>query len=340
MSRERKKTSAGPKLAEVAEAAGVSKMTASRVFRDVGGFSDDTRKRVLDAAQRLGYVPDRIAAAFGSEAASTLVGVIVPRLTGGLFGGVVEGIDQALSRFGYQTMIGTSEHSPELLEKWLHSLLSWRPAGVILTGRGHSAATNAMLRASGLPVVEIWELNTRPMDISVGINHFDCGHEMGRFLLSRGRQRIGFLGADAGANRMSSQRLSGFRQALCDDGRDIVAQEILRDAPSYYSGFYGTEMLLSRKPDLDAIYYQNDAMAIGGIFYCQSRGVSVPGDVGIAGWGGMEIASILPQRLTTTRISAMGLGKSAAEALVARIRGEPVHEVIETGSQLVPGATV
>lgn len=330
----------GTTLADVARAAGVSKMTASRVLRDVDGFSISTRDRVLSAVDQLGYVPDRIAAAFGSVSASTLVGVCVPRLTSDMFGSVLDSIDRTLSRFGHQTMIGAHENAPDLEETWLRTILSWRPAGVILSARTHSSASIELLRSHSVPVVEIWNLNTSPLDVSVGFNHFDCGHEMGRYIIGRGRKRIAYVGAEAGSASTAAVRLEGFDHALHSAGTELVTSEILIDRPGFYAGYYGTETVLNRVGGLDAIYYQDDAMAVGGLFYCRSRGLNVPGDIGIAGWGGMEVASVLPQRLTTTTVATQSLGKSAAEALMARIRSEPVRDVIVVPTRLVPGSTI
>jgi LacI family gluconate utilization system Gnt-I transcriptional repressor len=81
-------------------------------------------------------------------------------------------------------------------------------------------------------------------------------------------------------------------------------------------------------------------MAIGGLAFCQSRGLSVPEDIGIAGWGGMEAASILQKRLTTTVVPTTSIGKAAAEALVAKLKGEPVQTVTFVPTRLVPGETV
>ena len=125
-------------LVDIAKVTGVSKMTVSRVLRGGQGFSDETRDRVIAAADRMGYVPNRLAAAFNSVQASTLVGICVPRLTSGLFGHVLDGVDRALTRLGYQVMIGCNNHMPEEEEAWLRQLVSWRPAGVILFGRNHT----------------------------------------------------------------------------------------------------------------------------------------------------------------------------------------------------------
>lgn len=327
-------------LEDIARVAGVSKMTVSRVLRGASGFSDETRDRVLQIAQNLGYVPNRLAAAFGADQASTLVGMCVPRLTSGLFGHVLDGVDRALTRLGFQLMIGANNHSLAEEEAWIRQVVSWRPAGLILSGRTHTPATVDLLRLSALPVVEIWDLTTRPIDLAIGFSHVDCGVEMGQHLIRRGRRRIGYLGALARADVMGAARLQGLQQALQQAGHPLEAVEILHDAPGFYAGYYGLEMLLARAPELDAVAFHNDEMAIGGLAWCQKCGLRVPEDIGIAGWGGMEAASILPRRLTTTQVPTTAIGKAAAEALVARLQGANIPEITVLPTRLIPGETV
>jgi LacI family transcriptional regulator, gluconate utilization system Gnt-I transcriptional repressor len=326
-------------LEDVARLAGVSKMTVSRVLRGGTGFSADTRQRVVKASESLGYVPNKLAAAFGSDQASTLVAMCVPRLTSGLFAHVLDGVDRALSRLGYQLMIGANNHAVADEEAWVRQIISWRPAGLILSGRNHTAATVDLLRQAAAPVVEIWDLTTSPIDMSVGFAHFDCGAEMGQFLVRRGRRRAGYVGALARADVMGQARLDGFQAVLAQAGCPLVDREILLDMPGFYAGYYGLETLLSRGRHLDVVYFHNDEMAIGGLAFAQAKGIRVPEDLGIAGWGGMEAASILPRRLTTTVVPTTAIGKAAAEALVARLKGEPGQEVTVVPTRLVPGDT-
>ncbi len=326
-------------LEDIAKVTGVSKMTVSRVLRGGQGFSDETRDRVIAAADRMGYVPNRLAAAFNSVQASTLVGICVPRLTSGLFGHVLDGVDRALTRLGYQVMIGCNNHQPLEEEAWLRQVVSWRPAGVILSGRSHTPGAVELLHNAGMPVVEIWDLTTSPIDMSVGFSHYDCGVEVGQFLVRKGRRRAGYVGASSRADVMGQARMEGFSAALVLAGYPLVDREVLLDSPGFYAGYYGLETLLARRPDLDVVYFHNDEMAIGGLAYCQQRGIRVPEDLGIVGWGGMEAASVLPRRLTTTVVPTTLIGKQAAEALVARLKGEPVQDVTVIATRLVPGET-
>ncbi|GIT89581.1 LacI family transcriptional regulator [Jannaschia pagri] len=329
-----------PGLQAIADRVGVSKMTVSRVLRGGGGFSAETEAKVREAADALGYVPNRLAAAFGRSGTSTLVGVCVPRLNSALFGSVLESLNATLARLGYDTMIGAHDHLPSEEEAWIRALAAWKPAAVVLTSREHSARTLSTLRDMSVPVLEMWDLRTAPIDLSVGFSHYDNGWEMARTIANAGRQRIGYIGGLAERQTMGAVRLNGFRKGLDEAGLSVFAEERLTDRPGFYSGYYATEMLLARAPKLDAIYYQDDEMAIGGQAYLTARGIRVPDDIGIAGWGGMEAASILPRRLTTTMVPTTRLGKVAAEALVSRLRDAPVQDVTVVQTRLVPGSTI
>ena len=138
---------------------------------------------------------------------------------------------------------------------------------------------------------------------------------------------------------MGAARLEGFEATLTRAGHPLVAREVLHDMPGFYAGYYGLETLLAREARLDVVYFHNDEMAIGGLAYAQARGIRVPEDLGIAGWGGMEAASILPRRLTTTVVPTTAIGKAAAEALVARLKGEAGADVTVVPTRLEPGET-
>ncbi|MBI1170148.1 LacI family DNA-binding transcriptional regulator [bacterium] len=329
-----------PGLEDIARSLGVSKMTVSRVLRGAAGFSETTRERVLQEVERVGYVPNRLAAAFGKAGTSTLVGVCVPRLTSPLFGSVLEALNATFARLGYQTMIGAHNQIPDEEEAWLRSLSTWKPAAVVLASRLHTEGTLKLLRAMAAPVAEIWDLTTKPIDLAIGFSHFDNGLEMARCVTAAGRRKIGYLGALGRRNTSGHLRYQGFRQGLAETGGQLAVEEILQDQPGFYAGYYGTETILARTSALDAIYYHDDEMAIGGLAYLARIGLRVPEDIGVAGWGGMEAASILPRRLTTTAIPTARLGKVAAEALVCRMRGDPVSDVTIIPTRLVPGSTI
>ncbi len=327
-------------LAEVAKQAGVSKMTASRVLRGEGGYSEKTRDKVMAKVDLLGYLPNRLATVFAGDQTSTFVGVSIPDLGNEVFAQVLEGIDRKLGAFGHQTVLGLTQHTFEEEEAWIKTVLSWQPAGLILTGRSHSPRAMEMLRSAGIPVVEIWDLNSSPLDMSVGINHFDSGFAMGRYLMACGYRRLGYVGTYHDTADAATARLEGFSKAVEDGGGLVIKQLCLHDTAGFYPGYYGTEQLLASDSDVECIFFQNDSMAFGGFQYCTGRGLSVPDDIGIAGWGDLPIASVMNTRLTSMRVAHLRLGQVAAEMMISRLSGEPVESAMDIGFQLIPGSTV
>ncbi|WP_338081962.1 LacI family DNA-binding transcriptional regulator [Donghicola mangrovi] len=327
-------------LAEVAAAAGVSKMTASRVLREEGGYSEQTRDKVMAEVERLGYLPNRLATVFAGDTSSTFVGVSIPGLGNEIFTQVLEGIDRKLGAYQHQTMLGMNEHSLDQEERWIETVLSWKPAGLIVTGRAHSPKAVHMMRGAGIPVVEIWDYNSSPIDMCVGLDHFDSGYAMGRHLAERGYQRFGYVGTFHQTANAAAARLSGYRKAIEDAGGTLVQPVLLRDVPGFYPGHYGTEQLLAAHRGVEVIYYQNDNLAVGGIHYCQKLGMSIPEDIGIAGWGDMPIAAIQPVRLTSTAVPHLRIGQLAAEMVLSRIQGHEIKKTRDVGHVLIPGATV
>ena len=327
-------------LSQIAEAAGVSKMTVSRVLRDADGFSEATRQKVMAEVEKSGYLPNRLAAAFGPGNTSTLVGVCVPRLTSHFYGQVLESVDRTFQKLGFQTMIGSHNLLAEDEELWLKSILSWRPAGALLSSKQHSNGTLKLLRDTGIPVVEFWNLNTSPLDMSVGFNEFDSGFEMGRHSIEKGYKRAALLGATRDWDLGGIERFNGFTRSFTDGGGTIVQEEKLNDTPGFYAGYYGTENMLNQKHNIDMIYFQDDTMAIGGLSWCQRKGINVPQDLGIAGWGGHEAASILTEQLTTTAVPFREIGRLSSEMRVRKLRQEATRDVIAVPARLIDGDTL
>lgn len=327
-------------LSQVAKAAGVSKMTASRVLRGEGGYSEKTRALVMQKVDALGYLPNRLATVFAGDQSSTFIGVSIPDLGNEVFAHVLEGIDRKLGAFGHQTVLGLTQHTPQEEENWIRTVLSWQPAGLILTGRFHAPRATDMLRNAGIPIVEIWDLNSSPLDMSVGINHFDAGFDMGRYLVRCGYRNIAYVGTSHDTANAATTRLAGFCKAIEGGEMSVTKQLCLHDTAAYYPGFYGTEQLLASSPEVDCIFYQNDAMAFGGLQYCLAKGMDVPRDIGVAGWGNLPIAAVLPKRLTSMHVPHLKLGQAAAEMMIARLSGEPVANCRDIGFSLIPGSTV
>ncbi|WP_428514395.1 LacI family DNA-binding transcriptional regulator [Roseovarius sp.] len=320
-------------LRDVSEASGVSEMTVSRVLRNRGDVSDSTRKRVLAAAKTLGYVPNKIAGALASQRVN-LVAVIIPSMSNMVFPEVMTGISEALDETDLQPVVGVTGYRPEKEEKVLYEMLSWRPSGVIIAGMDHSDAARAMLRASGIPVVEIMDVDGTAIDSVVGISHRRAGSQMAKAIIKAGYRRIAFLGTKMPLDHRARKRFEGFTETLAKAGIEIEDREFYSGGSALKKGREMTRDVLARSPDLDFIYYSNDLIGAGGLLYLTEQGIDIPGQMGLAGFNGVDLIKGLPRELATMDSCRQEIGRRAADLIVARAadvdgRGAPSRIVLE-----------
>jgi len=287
----------------------------SRVLRKSGDVSATTRERVLAAAKELGYVPNQIAGSLASQRVN-LVAVIIPSLSNMVFPEVLNGINDAFDDTPLQPVVGVTDYRPEKEEQVLYEMLSWRPSGVIIAGLEHSEATRAMLLNSGIPVVEIMDVDGNPIDAMVGISHRQAGRDMAKAILREGYERIGFLGTKMPLDHRARKRFEGFTEALTKEGIEIKDRAFYSGGSGLLKGREMTQEMLSRSPDLDFLYYSNDMIGAGGLLHLLDEGIDVPGQIGLAGFNGVELLAGLPRQLATTDACRREIGEAAAKIIL------------------------
>jgi len=208
-------------LQDVALAAGVSPITASRALRGERAVSPDLVERVLAASTRLGYVPDPAARALASQR-SNHVALLIPKLSNTVFVDLLDAAQQTLRTAGFLTLVGVTHYDEAQEEQLLREHLLHRPAGLLITGWNHNEATRALMARSRVPRVHLMDLpgagesaESAPTHC-VGFSQFEAGAAITRLLLSRGRRRIAFAGAQLDPRVM--QRLYGWRRAMQEAG--------------------------------------------------------------------------------------------------------------------------
>ena len=304
-------------LRDVSEASGVSEMTVSRVLRKRGDVSETTRKRVLAATKELGYVPNQIAGSLASQRVN-LVAVIIPSLSNMVFPEVLTGINQVLENTPLQPVVGVTDYMPEKEERVLYEMLSWRPSGVILAGLEHSDAARAMMRNSGIPVVEIMDADGLPIDSMVGISHRRAGLEMAQAIQKQGYKNIGFVGTKMPLDHRARKRFEGFTEGLAKAGIEIQDRDFYSGGSALAKGREMTQSMLERNPDLDFLYFSNDMIGAGGLLYLLDQGIDVPGQIGLAGFNDVELLQGLPRKLATMDACRLEIGRAAAQIILDR----------------------
>jgi LacI family gluconate utilization system Gnt-I transcriptional repressor len=328
-------------LRDVSEVAGVSEMTVSRVLRNKGDVSATTRSKVLDATKSLGYVPNKIAGALASQRVN-LVAVIIPSMSNMVFPEVMTGISQALDETELQPVVGITNYLPDREEKVLYEMLSWRPSGIIIAGLEQSEASRVMLANSGIPVVQIMDIDGDPIDAMVGISHRRAGRKMAEAILKSGYQNIGFMGTKTPLDHRARKRFEGFTQSLAKQGVEIVDREFYSGGSALAKGREMTASILSRSPDLDFIYYSNDMIGAGGLLHLWDKKIDIPSQVGLAGFNQVELIDGLPLRLATMDSCRFEIGQTAAQIIAVRngLLDLPLENIVELSPKIEFGDTL
>lgn len=331
-----RKVSGSITLADVAKIAGVAVSTASRALNSPELVSPEALQSVKDAVARTGYVPNLLAGGLASNR-SKLVATIVPTITGPVFTGCIQAITQALAAAGYQVMLGQSGYVDSREDDLLAALISRRPDGVILTGIVHSTEGRRRLVASGIPVVETWDITPTPIDMLVGFSHEKVGAAVAEFFHRRGVRRPGIISA------------SDPRAVLRTKGFVEMAKRLgLPDPPTHFSpapamlgdGRAGLAALCQKHGDLDAVACSSDFIALGVLIEAQTRGIKIPDQLAVVGFGDLNFAADVHPTLTTVRIDGDAIGRQAARFVVDKIAGRPIPErVIDVGFSIVSRAS-
>ena len=338
---DRSRVHGGPRaatLAQVASLAQVSEITVSRIIRNKGPIAEKTRERVMAVVREIGYVPNKVAGALAS-AGSNLMGVILPSLSNIVFPEVLRGVHDALGASGYQPVVGVTDYDIDTEETLVQSLLAWKPAAMIIAGFDHSPTTRRMLTNSGVRIAELMDIDSRAIDIAVGFSHREAGYASGEHLLARGYRRFGYVGHDWTRDVRARLRYEGFREALAKAGATIVAETLVEGRSSTLAGRAKLAELLAAAPDFDAVYFSNDDMAVGGVFHCLGAGIVLKDQLAIFGFNGLDIGEALPTPLSTVRSNRYLIGRLAVEKILENPQRSPNPVVIDTGYEIVVGAT-
>jgi LacI family transcriptional regulator, gluconate utilization system Gnt-I transcriptional repressor len=307
-----------PRMSDVARLAGVSKMTVSRVLAG-HSVALATRERVQKAIDELGYVADAAAGAL-SSGRSEFVAVLVPSLASSNFSDTVRGLSASLEPHGLQLLIGDTDYHLDREERLVRSMLRHQPRCIALTGSRHTDATRTLLRRSGVPVVEMWDAPSDPIDAAVGFSNANAAREMVRYLVEKGHERIGFLGGASELDRRGLDRLKGFRAQMKALGLDDTRIVRLGDSPITMShGGPAMAALLHAWPDTQAAMCVSDMSAFGAIMECHRRGMSVPRDIAVAGFGNFEVSACCTPTITTVSVDAFGIGVRTGETMLAAL---------------------
>jgi LacI family transcriptional regulator, galactose operon repressor len=316
-----------PTQVDVARLAGVSRATVSYVLNGLTKgrvpISDETRQRVLDAIEELGYEPDARAQALRSGSTKTIA-LIIPDLRNPHFCEYATGIEEAARASGYHMLLSSTTLNDEYAVEVFKDLSRRRFDGLIIASSFILESKEAQVildqvRKSGLPIVELSD--NYGVD-SVAVDYRNATMEVMDYLLSLGHRRIGLIYGvgGVGGHELADDRIEPYRASLNDANLPIDTDLIVECGPTIADGYQASLKLLELDSRPTAIISVNDLLAIGAVRAAVDLGLQVPKDISFVSYDNIPMADYLVPRLTTVTKDALTLGRKAFEILLARIQ--------------------
>lgn len=323
-----------PTINDIAKRANLSKASVSRALNGKQDVDPQTRKRVLELAAQIGYVPSASARAL-SNGRSNYLGLLVPTLTWPWILEVLRGVAEEVERSGYSLILYTTTDGEDSEQAFMSQVV---PAGAVdglaLVIPFGMLGYIERLAKGGLPVVVVDDRGHYPDLPTVATTNVEGGRSATRHLIERGRRRIAMLNGprDFGCNR---DRLEGYGSALEEAGLRADPLLVVDSDFKEEGGASAMAALLAADPRLDAVFAANDVMAFGAMRALRKAGRRIPDDVAVVGFDDIPASAMTHPPLTTVRQPLYEMGRTAASMVMAAIRGEPIPKRIELPTSLM-----
>jgi LacI family transcriptional regulator, gluconate utilization system Gnt-I transcriptional repressor len=319
-------------LEDVARLAGVSTITVSRAVNYPDKVAAKTLEKVNRAIAQTGYVPNLLAGGLASRR-TRLIAAIIPAISNLVYAETVQYFSARLNAAGYQVLLGESGYPEKNEQQLLSAILSRRPDGILLTGVNHSPECRRLLLAANIPLVETWDITPTPLDVVVGFDHERIGRAVADFIAAKGFKQVGSVCA---SDRRARIREKAMIDRFAEHG---IAPVITSEVPvptDLHKGRLGLSDMLDQGFETGVVFCSSDILAHGVLTEAQSRGVRIPEQLAVIGFGDQSFAADTYPALTTVRIDRPRMGQQAAKALLARIDGQNLDDpVIDVGYQII-----
>lgn len=270
------------------------------------------------------------------QAATKLIGVVIPSLSNAVFADMLRGICDLAATAGYQVLIADTNYSDKEEEKMVQALLEQPLEAMIVTGGEQTEHCRNILQTANIPVVQVMELLSNPIDMNLGISQWQAGYDVARHLIDEGYSRIGFVGAQL--DMRAKHRLKGFTTALEEEGKywqNFIANTAEPSSVGIGSKLFG-DLMHTTNGMIEAVFCANDDLALGVLFESMRLGIKVPDDLAICGFNNIEAARYAHPSLTSVSINRYEMGIKSAKMIMDRLKGDSHSpKVIDLGYEII-----
>jgi LacI family transcriptional regulator, gluconate utilization system Gnt-I transcriptional repressor len=311
-------------LADVALLAEVTKITVSRYLREPATVAPATAERIRQALQRTAYMPNKQAGLLASGR-SRMVAALVPNLDHSVFGETVQALSESLQPAGLELLLASTGYSQAREEEQLAAVLGWAPAAIVVTGRQHAPGTLRLLQAAaagGTPVLEIWDHHPQPEPpfAQIGFDHRAVGRAMARHLLAAGHRRLAYLDSSVAEDLRAHQRGAAFAATARAAGARVQRLRAATGDP-FDAGRRALDGLRRAAGQaVSAVACANDQLGCGLLLEARARGLAVPGQLAVLGFGDFPVGRHLAPALSTVHTPSAEIGRATAQAVLAALQ--------------------
>ncbi len=320
-------------LSDVAQRAGVTAATVSYVLSGKAQVKNETRARVLQAVEDLGYKPNLLARGLAQGKTFTIA-AIVPEITNPYYAEIINEVEHIAGAKDYHILLAMSHGNPKVCAHLLDRFSSrWVDGFLIMGGAANPDLIQSMQQTSKPLVLSVWENDPQMENIPCfDIDFYDAGIQATKHLLNLGHSRIAIILEEP----IQHTRFGGFKDAMQKAQVEIVPDYIVSGDSSYTSGFAAAQKLLQINPVPTAIFAANDAMAIGAMEAIHQAGLAIPNDISVIGVDDILLAEHSYPPLTTIRTPRRQLAKLIIQTLLAKIENPELVHVEKSAMLLKP----
>lgn len=312
-----------PNILDVAERAGVSRSTVSRVLNNNGRVDPETKQKVLAAMKELNYQPSQVARNLRRKE-TNLIAVLIPCISNPFFGSLVQGIEEVAVRKGYHVILCNMGEDPVRQMEYLRMLERKQVDGVILTAlRNPLEEVKSYLQYG--PIVLASEYVEDDSLPAVIIDNIKAAEHAAEHLILKGHKRIGFINGPEHIV-LCRDRQKGYVQTLEKYEIPVSYDLIMYSDFTIEGGFQCAKQLLALKEKPSAIFAANDEMAVGVIQAVQEQGLRVPQDVAVVGFDNVQVSRVVQPNLTTIDQPIVQMGVQSMELLMSYLEGDVLED--------------
>ncbi|MCT8977519.1 LacI family transcriptional regulator [Clostridium sp. CX1] len=312
-------------MLDIAKQAGVSKATVSMVLnkRDES-ISDETKNKILNLAKELNYIPNSLARGLSTKKTRT-IGIVLPDITNPFFSSIARAIEDSASSSGYNVIFCNTDNEMGKEQEYIKLLISKLVDGVIFATGGESCSSVNMLKHNSVPFVLVDRyIDGYEKEYGVYSLNQEGVMEGIDYLHSIGSRKIAFVKGNENL-QISNERLKGYKKAM--DKYCIYDKNLIFSGDfTIEGGINATKQILDHIGNIDAIFYSNDMMALGGMKVLLRNGLKIPEDVKIMGFDNIDICEIFEPELTTIAQPIYDMGKEACNLLIDIIDNKDIEK--------------